>query len=360
MTEQSVVEKIINNIKTSCSIDDSLNAFQRLSRNDKVKLLTSLKNIQDETASAYLNALYAAETDKDLQKQIRRSLFTLKTMGIKTEEPKATGEPVLRRVEEIRENRALMSNYDVEHMRLIIASYELKKNRFVFFNAALHFSNGLSKLMSGPIDKTGLKNVMMEHPQDTKGTMVMVDISPVYAGYLLEEASGRSGKHKEETGRLNHFIKTMKDTVKKPKDIYSLIIPETTQPLPLEKILQHSLFEPFSLEWKNLAEDKKAYNDIGGSGTIILPPYMVEEKKQAFMERLLESEEIRSKTPLIKRLLEDYAYIFHGLKEFPYYKGLMECLLNKDALQSALTYFLKKVLDKSEVKLPGLIKSPYG
>jgi len=360
MTEQSVVEKIINNIKASCSMDDGLNAFQQLSKNDKVKFLTSLKDIQDETAGAYLNAFYAAETDKDIQKQIRRSLFMLKTMGMKIKEPRAAGEPVLKKIEEVREHRALMSNYDVEHMRLIIASYELKKNNFIFFNAALHFSNGLFKLMSGPIDKTGLKNVMMEHSRDTKGNMVMVDISPTYAGYLLEEAAARSGKHKEETSRLNHFITNIKDSVRKPKDIYNLIIPGTTQSLPLEKILQHSVFDPFSLEWKNLEEDKKAYNDIGGSAAIILPPYMVEEKKQAFMEKLLESEEIKSKTPLIKRLLEDYAYIFHGLKEFPYYKGLMECLQDKDALQNTLTYFLKKVLDKSEVKLPGLIKSPYG
>lgn len=360
MTKQSVVEKIINNISASCSIDDSVNSFQQLSDDDKIKLLISLKDVKNETAGVYLNALHVAETDKDILKQIRKLLFTLKTIGINVEEPKAAGEPVLKKTEEIREHRALISNYDIEHMRLIVASYELKKNNFIFFNAALHFSHGLSQLMSGPISKAGLKDIMKRYPGNAEGKMVMVDISPIYAGYLLEEAAARSGKHKEETGKLNQSIATITGNIRKPKDIYSLVIPETTRSLPLEKILQHSVFEPFSLEWKNLEEDKKAYNDIGGSATIILPPYMVEEKKHAFMEKLLESEEMKSKIPLIKRLLEDYAYIFHSLNEFPYYKGLMECLQDKDTSQSALTHFILKVMDKSEVKLPGLIKNPYG
>jgi hypothetical protein len=130
--------------------------------------------------------------------------------------------------------------------------------------------------------------------------------------------------------------------------------------LPIEKILQHPLFESFSLEWKSLNEDKKAYNNIGGSSSIILPPYMVEEKKDRFIKDMLELEELKSKITSIKRLLEDYAYIFHSLNEFPYYKGLMECLQDMDAPKKALTYFLMKILDKSEAKQPGLIKNPYG
>lgn len=361
MTEQSAVEKIISDIKISGIMNDSLNAFQQLSKNDKMIFLTSLQGIKNETAGVYLNAIYACETDKDIQKQMRRSLFALKTSGIKTEEPKTAGETVLKRVEEIREHRALVSNYDIEQMRLVAASYELRKNNFIFFNAAVHFSNGLFKLMSGPIDKAGLKNIMKEeHPGDTKGSMAMVGISPVYAGYLLEEAAARSGKHKEEINKLNRFIATITNNIRKPKDIYNLIIPETTRSLPMEKILQHSLFEPFSLEWGSLEEDKKAYNDIGGGSAIILPPYMVEEKKHAFIERLLESEEMKSKTPLIRRLLEDYAYIFHSLNEFPCCKGLMENLQNKDTPQNVLTHFIKKALDKSETRQPGLIKNPYG
>jgi hypothetical protein len=360
MMEQSVVEKIINDIKASCSMDDNLMAVQQLSKNDKVKFLMSMKDIKDETAGVYLNALYAGEKDKNIQKQIRKLLFALKTMGISIEEPKVKGEPVLKRVEEIKEHRAFMSNYDIEHMRLIVASYELKKNNFIFFNAALHFSNGLLKMMSGPVDRAGLKDIMKKNPIDTKGNMTMVEISPIYAVYLLEEAAARSGKHKEAINKLNQFTATIADNIRKPKDIYNLTIPDTTRSLPIERILQHTLFKPFSFEWKNLAEDKKAYNDIGGGSAIILPPYMVEEKKHVFIKKILESEEMKSKEPLISRLLEDYAYLFYSLNEFSYYKGLMEYLQDADAAQSLLTHFIIKVLDKSEGKQPGLIKNPYG
>jgi len=361
MTEQSVVEKIINDIKVSGAADESISVFQQMSKNDKITLLTSLKSIKNEAAGLYLNALYTGETDKDIQKQMRQLLFKLKTLGIKTEEPKKATETVLKRVEEIREHRALVSNYDIEQMRLVVASYELKKNNFIFFNAAMHFSNGLFKMTNGPIDKAGLKNIMKaEHPGDIKGNMAMVDISPIYAGFLFEEAADRSGKYKKEINKLNQFTATITNNVRKPKDIYNLIIPETTRSLPIEKILQHPVFEPFSLEWKGHEEDIKTYNNIGGGSSIILPPYMVEEKKDTFIKDMFESEELKSKIPLIKRLLEDYAYIFHGLNEFSCYKGLVEYLQGADTTKNALTYFLKKVLDKSEAKQQGLIKNPYG
>jgi len=72
------------------------------------------------------------ESDKDVQKQMRKLLFALKTVGIKVEQPKQVGEAVLKKVEEVRAHRALLSNYDYQGTRLVVAAYEIKKNAFMF------------------------------------------------------------------------------------------------------------------------------------------------------------------------------------------------------------------------------------
>ena len=357
--DQSVIDSIIKDIKASTTLDHSLNAFRRLSKEDKLKLLNSLKDIKNEAAGLYLNALYPGERDKDIQKQMRKMLFGLKTLGIKVEEPKETGEPALKRAEEVREHKALLSSYDSGLMRLLVAAYELKRNSFMFFNAYIHFSQGLRELTSGPVDGTGLKKILKEYRTDVPQDMVLANISPGYAAYLLEEASDRSGKYKEEIRQLKKVASGIKDKVRNPEDIYNLPMSDATRSLPIEKILEHHIFGPFILTWDTIEEDKKAYNGIGGS-SIILPPYMVEEKRQAIIKRLLEQDELKSKIPLIKRLLEDYAYVFHGLNEFPYYKGLMECLRDANILSNILQYFIKGALAKSEEKQPGLIVGPYG
>jgi len=68
----------------------------------------------------------------------------------------------------------------------------------------------------------------------------------------------------------------------------------------------------------------------------------------------------------LKRMMEDYAYLFYCMKEFNYYKGLIEYLKNENAPDEALSYFLKKSLEtgkeKPHEKQPegGLIVNPYG
>ena len=93
---------------------------------------------------------------------------------------------------------------------------------------------------------------------------------------------------------------------------------------------------------------------------------MVEERKMEFVKRLSERGDITSLVPFLKRMLEDYAYLFHCMKDFSSCKRLTEHTGNQDVLQEALSFFLKKTLDKKEGKPQdtkqdaGLIVNPYG
>lgn len=357
--EQSEIEKLIERIKEPGSFEESLGAFRRLSKEDKLKFLNFMNKMRDEAAGLYINALYDDEIDKDVQKQMRKLIFGLKTVGIKVEQPKQAGEAVLKKVEDVREHRALLSNYDYHGTRLVVAAYEIKKNTFMFLNASTHFSDGLLELMSGPVDRAGIEGIWKEFLGGRTESMIIAEISPAYADFLLGEASARSGKNKEDVRQFKKLIGPVKGAVQKPQDIYSLPIPESTLSLPMEKILEHPIFEPFTVTWKTVEEDKKTYNSTAGS-SIVLPPYMVEEKKQAFIKDLLEMEELKSKIPWIRRFLEDYAYIFHGLNLFAHYKGLTDYLADERAPKKTVEHFVKKILEKSEEKQPGLLVNPYG
>ena len=119
------------------------------------------------------------------------------------------------------------------------------------------------------------------------------------------------------------------------------------------------------MTWDSLEEDRKTYMSNGGS-TIILPPHMAEQKRIEFLERLAERADMKAVLPYIKRMMEDYAYLFYCMKEFGYYKGLTAWLDNERAPWQALSYFLNKSLGKEEespeekLTAGGLIVDPYG
>jgi hypothetical protein len=340
-------------------LNNSAAGFHQLSKKEKLELLGELTKLKNESTGLFLNLIYPGETDKELQKIIRALIHKIKTTGVKVEEPKIRGESVLRKTEETKAHKAFMSNYDDYNARVVLVAFEVKKNNYIFLNGTVNFSDGLVDLLTAPVDKKGLEEIINEYRRGTGEVMVFVDISPQYAVYILEEAAAISGQYKEETAQARKFTSHLNDFVQKPNDVYSLEAPETTHPLEMKSILTHAVFEPFKLTWPSIEEDIKEYNS-SGSSAIVLPPYMVEEKKQTFIKSLLEKNNFISMLPSIKRMLEDYAYIFYSLKEFPYYKGLADCLPDPATPLNTILYFLVKSLEVQEKKEEGVIVNPYG
>lgn len=359
------MEEILEAISNAIDVENKVEAFLVLSDDEKNALLEKLKGIKTETAGIFFNAIYTEEKNKKIRKLIRKLLFNLKSSGVKVEEPKIIGEPVLKKIVEVHEYRGFASNYDDTHTRIVVAGFEIRKNNFVFLNAGINFSDGLQEFMSGPVDKKGFEEILKAFRDDTKPPMILEEISPAYAVYLIEEGSRRSGKYKDEMKSLKAFAAGIPEGIHKAEEIYTLPIPDTTEAITIEKIFTHDMFEPFCITWGSMEEDIKTYNSTGG-GAIILPPYMAEEKKSEFLKELMKGYNMKSVLPFLKRLIEDYAYLFYCRKEFSYYKGLMEYLKNANAPDEALSYFLKKTLDTGEEKPQEkqqngeLIINPYG
>lgn len=196
------MKEIIESIHDTDKLEGNRTRYLRFSQDEKKQFLDALNAVRDESAGRFLAAILPEETDKGLQKTIRKQLFLLKTTGIKIEEPRAGGEPVLRKIEEKREYKGFMSSYDDEGTRVVIDAFEVKRNNFIFVNAVTHLSDGLVDLRLAPMTRQDFNAVIAEYRHGATQSVVFVEISPRYAAYLIEESDSPSHRFQEDVGNL--------------------------------------------------------------------------------------------------------------------------------------------------------------
>jgi hypothetical protein len=354
------MENILQAIKDGIQPEEAANAFLALQAGEQESLVEQLGQLRSENSAKFLNLLLDKITDKKLQKLIKKNIFRLKTQGIKVEEPKIAGEPVLKKTETSREARAYVTNYDPEESRAILVAAEIKKNQFFLSHAITHFSKGLMQMAGFPLARNEFEGIIADFSSKLRPPVRAIPVSVPYAGYLLEEASGLSGKDVEEARGLKRFLADHKGNVRKPNDIYGLETDQGTYSEPIERILGHGLFEPFQFTWPGMEDDKKRLSEVINP-SIVLPPYVVHERREAFLKELVENENVRSQIRFLKRMLEDYAYFYYCLGEFRNYKGIIDQVSNPEGIRAALLHFVAKSMSKPEEKeeQPGMIVDPF-
>ena len=310
----------------------------------------------------FLTSILGDEQDKEIQKLIRKQVFRLKTMGIHVEEGRPPGEPALKRMEERRQHKGFVFNFDPAGTRIVITAFEVKRNNFIFVNAITHLTDGLVDLKLAPVSRKDFDTIIAEYRAETRENVVFAEISPRYGAYLIEEGDGISRRYTEDVKQLTDFVSSLKDAVQKPEDIYGLKIPGTFEPLPHGSVLLHDIFTPLTILWDSIEEDRKRIGSFG-EATILLPSHMIEEKKEDFLKALVESEPLKSKIPLLRRVLEDYAYMFFQLEQFDCFQATLDLLTTDNGLTKVLSFFVRKSLavskEMEEEQQPGLIVNPY-
>jgi hypothetical protein len=359
--EECGVEEILKNLQSDGDLEAAVEAYVSLTPQEKGDLLEKIRGIKTERVALFLSKVLDRTAERDIQKSIKRLLFMLKTQGIHVEEPKISGESVLKKVEVVREQKAFLSNYDPEDTRVVLLAFEMKKRQFVFMHAVSHFSKGLLELAAVPISGNELDAILKDYLRRTERPMVLPAIAPKYASFLIEEASGLSGTHVDELRNLKPLMAGLKGPVQKPDDIFALPVPQETRSKSLQAILSDAIVEPFMLTWDSIEADKKELAAVANP-TIVVPPYVIEERRQAFINGLLQGDKLKYVSRALKRMLEDYAYLFHAVGEFDAFKGIAEGLRDDQFLQNALIFFVKKSLDKldkKEEEQPGVLVDPF-
>jgi hypothetical protein len=356
--EECGMEEILRNLQSGGDLEVTVEAYVSLTSQEKSKVLERIRGIKTEHVALFLSKALDRTAEREIQKSIKRLLFMLKTQGIRVEEPKISGEAVLRKVEVVREQKAFLSNYDPEDTRVVLLAFEIKKRQFIFMHAISHFSKGLLELAAVPIPRDELDAILKDYLRRTERPMVLPPIAPKYASYLIEEASGLSGAHTDELRNLKPLMAGLKGPVQKPGDIYALPVPQPTRSKSLQAILSDPVLEPFMLAWESIEADKKELDAVANP-SIVVPPYVIEERRQAFMNGLVQTDKFKSAGRSLKRMLEDYAYLFHSLGEFETFKGLAEGLPDDQFFRNALLFFMRKSLEKKEEEQPGVLVDPF-
>lgn len=361
--DETLISSIINNIINNNELDDNVDMFFKLSTEDKSILLNKISKLNNREVGSFLNLIHDKEENKDILKLIKKTIHILKSKGIEVPEPAIKGVSVLKKIDESRPNLGFITNYDEHNSMVALLGIHLKGADYLLINTQIYFLDGLINLDSITIKKADLDDLINNTKQNMK-SLVITEVSPKYAYYVIDEASSRSNKFREEVRSIEKFLKNTNYDVNKPEDIYKLPVPDPVNSEDIDKILDHAYFECFSLEWEDLEEDLDRYDDIV-KPSIVLPKYMIEENKQRFFNELLESEGIKKILPLFKRTLEHYALIFYSCKEYSFYKGLIKILEDGDKLRDLTLFFIKDALeslyveDEEDRKEKSLIINPY-
>ncbi len=234
----------------------------------------------------------------------------------------------------------------------------------LFFISQPETTKGFIELNTTLIKKSEVDYYLNTVKQNMSKYLVIAETSPKYAYHVINEASSRSGKYREEIIELNKFLGRLKYDLEKPEDIYNLPVSDYINIAKMDDIFSHRFFKTFFIEWDDIEEELKVYGHIM-KPTIVLPQYIIEENKQKFFKELLKSQKIKKIIPLFKRTLEHYALLFHCHKEYEYYRGLMEILKKDDGIDDALLFWIEDALEsryvekEEDVRENCLIINPY-
>ncbi|MBP1747490.1 MAG: hypothetical protein H6Q52_29 [Deltaproteobacteria bacterium] len=356
------MDGLIKAIKNARETEKKVEYYFTMTVDEKHELFSNLAKEKTEDIGIFLNAVYPDEPDKDIRKLIRKMIFRLRSSGVNVQEPGKEGQSVLRKIEEARDNRGYLTNFDYAQSRMVMAAYEVRKNTFVFLNGEVHFREGLRELMSTPLDRKNLDDLFRAYRENTVEPAFMVEISPAYAAYIVEEGSRMSGRFTDAVGSLRSFAAHIKDAVVRPEHIYTLPIKDDIPASGVQDILSHPVFTPFSLAWETIDEDRKTYHSQADSA-IVLPQHMIEEKRGSFVDELIRREPIGSQVPHVRRMLEDYAYLLYKMGDHGRCRGIIAVLRADDLFKQAMISFIRKSLETPQDKntgSTGLIVNPYG
>ncbi|MDW8001448.1 MAG: hypothetical protein RMJ39_02110 [Deltaproteobacteria bacterium] len=323
-------------------MEDVINTYLSSTDEEKLRIITSLGNQRDEKALKILVALEEEEKDKKMRKEIRRVLFRLKTFGLKVEERKEKGPSVIRKVEEDRNLKAYFSTYDRELKRIVVLSTKSKKRSFFVANAIMGLKDGLIGIRLGEMEKDRYDIWLKDTKRKLEASkIIFLEISANYAYYLIDEASRKSGKYREEVDSLKSVVSrsSPKNEITKPSDLYSLL--GEGEEISFERALTHPIFEALHFDWDGIDEDKKNYETIGES-SILVPRYITEERKKEYLYGLTKTERLKPLKDDIRRVLEDYSYVLYMLGDKIYAKSILNLLRNDETFRDAIVHFLEK------------------
>ena len=353
MEEKTVFKSILENAGDPKRLDENISLFTTLSKHEKITLLNALAQSNEEKTVRLINLIYDLEEDKDILKHIRKVLYILKTKGIRVEEPPKKGPPAInlkkKDAKEDKKVRSYITNFDYFNEMFVLIAIEFKKKNFLVINGEIALPEGLKELTLNPISDDEFNNIIESIKFEKTDKLVLAEAPVSFSYHILKEGSNISKKYPKELNALKKTLKEHSSAFREGFNLYELTVPEDIYASDIDEILSHQFFEFFRFRWDGFEEDKKKYMDLKNPA-IFVPQYIIEEKKTVFIDSLASKENINILIPLLKTVLEAYAYIFYAHKKYAFYKGLIDSLKRDEALRNVILYLIKNELEYEEEK----------
>jgi hypothetical protein len=284
-------------------------------RETDLAIVFSLGKIPDPAAAEALLRLEKSAGDKDLKKEIRRSLFKLSQKGLTIPEDKRAEEksppPILSRSPEI---EAYMSAVDGAGGRLVWIVKPQAGHGLQTIQAMINDREGLQRIGGTQIRRKELRNMVQEIKKQHGVTMVSVPWE--YADLMLYEnfekakAAGRSGL--ENFHQVRSIVKTAKPKAQ-DHPVYQRLNAAEVLEGAWRELSRRLLDEPEFRFWILDADWAKPFLgqlEEAQTSRLVLNPMQKEERLAAIVRDAVRTLCAGETGKIMQRRMEDMAFYF--------------------------------------------------
>ncbi len=314
----SILEKVKTDIQEGKDIEEIFSLLSSLGGEiEGIKELAErLPSIPDRKTSQLLLRMFEVYSDKSLRKIIKRSLYRLKTKGVRVEEGFfEKKEPILKPLE-VEPPRGFGEGIDSYGDRLLLLTIHHLGKGWKVLQGIVNDREGLVDFFSLEMSKKEMRDYIEEIRKESDGSFLEMEAS--YVAFLFHEAYQLSMAHGREIPQeypLQKWeIEKIKKTYEKPL-IYSLIKEEEVEgnEFLLERSVKLFRIDPFS-SWRLDEEEIKPYAEEvqeADRSRLFLTPSQKEARFQEILSKALTTLFHEAKRSLYQRRMEEMAYFLY-------------------------------------------------
>jgi hypothetical protein len=273
----------------------------------------------DESSVPFLTSIDEKFQDKGVRKAVKRVLFKLKNKGLPVDDFHSKGggvsAPILKPPQE--EPVALLGPLNMKGSRAVLVTLGRTMRGIDGGMGIVSDEEGIKQFACGAFSKKGLKGIKEQLSQEAGP---LVETSLAHATSVLEEAYRRHLEIHSEAPEEYLELRPRLLNVGPPLDtpaIYGFITEESVSQMPLtdsqiEKLFQNELLKPWVVDFEDLRPFMEDISKMDDS-PIILTQTQKADRAREIEEKCMEQLFPASKRAILRRMLEEMAYIFFKL-----------------------------------------------
>ncbi len=316
----SILEKVKTDIQEGKTVEEIFPILSSLGEDiGAVKEIAErLSTLSDTKTSQLLQRMFEVYSDKGVRKIIKRSLYRLKSKGVKVEERFFDKKGSILKPLQMEPPLGFGGGIDSFGDRYLILSLHRSGRGWRVFQGVIHEREGLVEFFSTEMTKKEMSSFLDEVRNNSPTPIVEMEAS--YVAFLLDEAYrlalARGRDIPQEYPPIKGEIEKVKKQYEKPL-IYSLIKEEEIEGNEFLLERSKSLFniDLFS-QWRLDEEEIKPYAEEireADQSRIILTPSQKEARLQEIFSKALTHLFSEDKRSLYQRRMEEMAYLLYRM-----------------------------------------------